>query len=135
MFHHVYIIFLLRQAGLCGNHTIEKIAVVHPDSSLQSLEVRYPERLSLALEPEAASFYCRTMTQQDIVDYSALPNSIPKTNKYIVVDIGGGTADISAHGQTSQGNIEVLTSPEGNLSGGNAVNDEFQYFLKLSFYW
>ena len=117
------------QAGLCGTHTIEKIAVVDPHSSLQSLEVRCPERLSLALEPEAASFYCRTMADQDIVDYITPPNVIPKTHKYIVVDIGGGTADISAHGQTSEGKIEILTAPEGNLFGGNAVNHEFQYFL------
>ena len=54
---------------------------------------------------------------------------IPEIDKYIVVDIGAGTADISAHGVTSEGNIEVLTPPEGNLYGGAAVNKEFEYFL------
>ena len=117
--------FPLQQAGLCGTHTTKNI----PTWDIQPLEVKCPERLTLVLEPEAASFYCRTMKERDIVEYSVPQAGIPPTDKYIVVDIGGGTADISAHGQTSEGKIEVLTSPEGSLSGGNAVNQEFEYFL------
>ena len=120
---------ICQQAGLCGIHTIESIAVVTRRSHIQKLEVKSPERLSLALEPEAASFFCRTMTEQDIIEYSVPQAGIPKRDKYIVVDIGGGTADFSAHGLTSEGHIEVLTSPEGNLSGGMAVNQEFEHFL------
>ena len=116
---------------MCGTHNIEKIAVITHRIDKQPLEVKCPERLSLALEPEAASFYCRTMKLKDIVEFCnpQLQAGIPIPNKYIVVDIGGGTADFSAHGITKEGNIEVLTSPEGNLSGGNAVNQEFEQFL------
>ena len=120
---------ICQQAGLCGTHTIESIAVVTSRSHIQKLEVKSPERLSLALEPEAASFFRHSMTEQDIIEYSVPQAGIPKRDKYIIVDIGGGTADFSAHGLTSEGHIEVLTSPEGNLSGGMAVNQEFEHFL------
>ena len=118
---------------MCGTHNIENIAVVTRRIDKQPLEVKCPERLSLALEPEGASFYCRKMKLKDIVEFCNpqryLQAGILTRNKYIVVDIGGGTADFSAHGITKEGNIEVLTSPEGNLSGGNAVNQEFEQFL------
>ena len=121
--------YVCQQAGLCGTHNVEKIAVVTRISHIQPLEVNCPENLSLALEPEAASFYCLAMKERDIIEFSNRQAGIPKTDKYVVVDIGGGTADFSAHGLTSEGNIEVLTSPEGNLSGGNAVNQVFENFL------
>ena len=91
--------------------------------------MEYPEKLSLVLEPEAASFYCRAMKEQDIAEYAIPQNEIPKSGKYIVVDVGGGTADLSAHGLTYEGNIKILTPPEGSLSGGNSVNQEFMHFL------
>ena len=69
------------------------------------------------------------MTKRDIMEYSKPAGGIPDKDKYIVVDIGAGTADFSAHGVTSERKIEVLTPPEGNLYGGVAVNKEFEYFL------
>ena len=127
----MYLSLSFQQAGLCGTPSIEKIAVVSRSvrSQKQKLKVTYPERLSLAFEPEAASFYCRNMKDHDIAEYCKPAAQIPVIDKYIVVDIGAGTADISAHGVTSEGNIEVLTPPEGNLHGGVAVNKEFEYFL------
>ena len=96
---------------------------------LEPLEIECPEQLSLALEPEAASFHCRTMVNKDVTEYCASQQGALQSKRYIVIDIGGGTADISAHGQTSEGGIEVLTPPEGNMAGGFAVNREFQLFL------
>ena len=113
----MYLSLSFQQAGLCGTPSIEKLAVVSRSvhSQKQKLKVKYPERLSLAFEPEAASFYCRNMKDHDIAEYCKPVAQIPEIDKYIVVDIGAGTADISAHGVTSEGNIEVLTPPEGNL--------------------
>lgn len=96
---------------------------------LEPLEIECPEQLSLALEPEAASFHCRTMANKDVTEYCTSQQGALQSKRYIVVDIGGGTADISAHGQTSEGGIEVLTPPEGNMAGGFAVNREFELFL------
>ena len=103
--------------------------VVKPGSQKQKLDVTCPERLTLALEPEAASFYCRNINKKTLVVYRTSVARIPDKDKYIVVDIGAGTADFSAHGVTSEGDIEVLTPPDGNLYGGAAVNKEFKYFL------
>ena len=127
----MYLSLSFQQAGLCRTPSIEKLAVVSRSvhSQKQKLKVKYPERLSLAFEPEAASFSCRNMKDNDIPEYCKPVAQIPEIDKYIVVDIGAGTADISAHGVTSEGNIEVLTPPEGNLCGGIAVNKEFEYFL------
>ena len=67
------------------------------------------------------------MQERDVGKFSIrIPH---QTDKYMVVDVGAGTADFSVHGLTMEGNIEVLSSPEGNLSGGFAVNQEFQTFM------
>ena len=67
------------------------------------------------------------MKERDVAKFSiGIPH---QTDKYMVVDVGAGTADFSVHGLTLEGNIDVLSSPEGNLSGGFAVNKEFQSFM------
>ena len=106
-------------------HTLDKISVATGSSCLHPLEVECSERLSILLEPEAASFYCRTLEERDIAHY-CIPHAGIVGGKYIIVNIGETTADFSIHGQISEGNIEVLPSHE---LGGNAVNQEFEYFL------
>ena len=53
---------------------------------------------------------------------------------YLLVDIGGGTVDISAHKVKYNGNsspvVEELHPPVGNSCGGTRVNREFVKFLK-----
>ena len=51
---------------------------------------------------------------------------------YLVVDIGGGTVDISAHRVSSipDRHIQVVHPPTGNDCGGSRVNKEFQKFLE-----
>jgi len=59
-----------------------------------------PDKLSLALEPEAAAIYGQSMTQQDLAPYAKA--TLPYTSDaYMVVDIGGGAVDITAHQVTS----------------------------------
>ena len=105
--------------------TLDKISVATGNSPLHPLEVECPERLSIVLEPEAASFYCRTLEEHDIAQY-CIPHAGIVGDKYIIVNIEETTTDFSIHGQISEGNIEVLPSHE---LGGNAVNQEFEYFL------
>ena len=89
-----------------------------------------PDKLSLALEPEAAAIYCQNITAQQIAPYcESLP---PLTSKnFLVVDIGGGTVDISAHRISSspEQHIEVILPPTGNDCGGSMVNKKFAEFL------
>ena len=51
---------------------------------------------------------------------------------YLVVDIGGGTVDISAHkvSSTPDRHLQVVHPPMGNDCGGSRVNKEFQNFLE-----
>ena len=90
---------------------------------------RHPERVILALEPEAAALSCQELTgQMKLEKYcEAAPIPASQSLRYLVVDIGGGTVDIAAHlvGETS--NVEI--PPMGNEFGGTAVNRAFQQFF------
>ena len=95
-----------------------------------------PDQLSLVLEPEAGAIYCHEMLKQGRVAYPSLdPNSVtppPPTYSYLIVDIGGGTVDISAHRVTSRStlSVEELHYPVGNHWGGRQVNTQFSIFLQ-----
>jgi len=78
----------------------------------------YPDRLSLALEPESAAIQC----QQEAKDAGKASMC------YIVADIGGGTVDIACH-QIVAGFTEERCPALGNDWGGTKVNEEFQNFL------
>ena len=47
----------------------------------------------------------------------------------MVLDIGGGTVDISAHKVLDSGAVEVVLPPTGNSFGGTRVNKNFKKFL------
>jgi len=94
-------------------------------------EENEPDKLSLALEPEAAAIYCQSMTQQDLAPYAKATH--PYTSSaYMVVDIGGGTVDISAHhvSSTPDRHMKVINTPSGNDCGGSSVNKNFLKFLE-----
>ena len=90
-----------------------------------------PEKLSLALEPEAAAIYCQNLRAEQVASYcqSVQPST---STSYLVVDIGGGTVDISAHRLSSSPDehVEVILPPAGNDCGGSMVNKNFAEFLE-----
>ncbi|QLY29324.1 HSP70 family protein [Nocardia huaxiensis] len=63
------------------------------------------DRLLLAVEPEVAALYCR----HDV----GLPGTDTAGDRFMVVDAGGGTVDITAYEVTEHGLIEI-----GYTSGG-----------------
>ena len=83
-----------------------------------------PEKLSLALEPEAAALFCRQHAKK-------FENTAANTKCYMVVDIGGGTTDITAHKINPSGAIGVILPPSGDAvhGGGTDVNRKFKEFL------
>ena len=102
-----------------------------PHKSLNPVE-RHPERVILALEPEAAALSCQTLSQKHTADYCKATPSELQSLRYLVVDIGGGTVDIAAHlVQREEGRLTsaVDIPPQGNGFGGTAVNRAFQEFL------
>ena len=87
-----------------------------------------PDKLSLALEPEAAALYSQeTVAEQIEGQPSAAAISHP--TEYMVIDAGGGTIDITAHIEVD-GGIVVQNVPTGNAWGGTQVNEEFSKLLQ-----
>ena len=87
-----------------------------------------PDKLSLALEPESAALYSQKNIASEI---SKDPSSsvIDHPKEYMVIDIGGGTVDITAHAEVSNG-IMVQNIPTGNACGGTQVNEAFSQLLQ-----
>lgn len=92
----------------------------------------HPEKLSLALEPEAAAIFCQNMTKDELAQHCQAEEPF-KASCYLVIDIGGGTVDISAMHRVVEGgetHIRVLHRPIGNDYGGAQVNKRFRDFLE-----
>lgn len=88
--------------------------------------------LSIALEPEAASLYCQHQHVEKDIDQaqSTFVFTPPKAGtKYAVIDLGGGTADITVHEKQRDGTLKEITQASGGAWGGMYVNEEFQKLL------
>ena len=84
------------------------------------------DRLSLALEPEVAAIYSQHVTTTEL---ALAQRTYSAASRYVVIDIGGGTVDITAHVQSNQ-TIEVISVPTGNAWGGTKVNELFSTILQ-----
>lgn len=127
------------QAGLCSETLASGLAIASDDKTTTTTpleEETDPDRLSLALEPESAALYCHEMLRLgQVAPYCSNPSGPYAPLSYLLVDIGGGTVDISAHqllGSDSKGGpvVEELHPPVGNDCGGSKVNQEFVSFLE-----
>uniref|UniRef100_A0A1X7VEB9 Uncharacterized protein n=1 Tax=Amphimedon queenslandica TaxID=400682 RepID=A0A1X7VEB9_AMPQE len=87
-----------------------------------------PDKLSLALEPEAAALYSQETVVEQIKRQPSLA-AISHPTEYMVIDAGGGTIDITAHIEVD-GGIVVQNVPTGNAWGGTQVNEEFSKLLQ-----
>ena len=87
-----------------------------------------PDKLSLALEPESAAFYSQEMVVKKI-ESDKYRAAISRPTDYMVIDIGGGTVDITAHIEVG-GGIVVENIPTGNAWGGTQVNEAFSQLLQ-----
>lgn len=90
------------------------------------------EDLIIALEPEAASIYCQHLQfENEKQDLSATIMGVVKPGtKYMVVDLGGGTADITIHKKAEDNTLEELLPASGGPWGGKSVDDAFMKFLR-----
>ena len=86
--------------------------------------------LNLALEPECAALYaCKLRNSTDTPDYSDLCDDQAKKN-YLVLDIGGGTVDITVLKHNPPDSYEIVIPPKGGPYGGMKVNETFSNFLQ-----
>ena len=88
------------------------------------------DKLVLALEPECAALYCQQMTSEMVAKYCAFKGDV-KSNRYMVLDIGGGTVDIAVHMVERNSSTKSVLPPTGNdWGGGTTVNKEFSHLLQ-----
>ncbi|CAG2224132.1 unnamed protein product [Mytilus edulis] len=88
------------------------------------------EHLIIALEPEVASLYCRHFPQSlTIYGTRSFTDVLENGSKYLVLDIGGGTVDVTAHEIQSDGTLKELYQASGGSWGGTTVDNEFKKLL------
>ena len=123
------LIYNLSQAGLCSPEFCSPLPVASSTLPTQ-LQEENPEKLSLALEPESAAIFCQTMSKKHLALQCQATEPFTASH-YLIVDIGGGTVDISAHcvAGGADPHIRVILPPTGNDCGGTRVNSEFRDFL------
>jgi len=107
-----------------------------------------PDRLLIALEPEAASIYCRKLRLRDCIWAeetkrrsntplkmdSLVRDEFQENTRYLVVDCGGGTVDLTVHELDSQtGTLEELHRGTGGACGATGVDEQFELLLKKIF--
>ncbi|XP_048777505.2 heat shock 70 kDa protein 12A-like isoform X2 [Ostrea edulis] len=96
------------------------------------------KQLAIALEPEAASVLCRTVevyvsSNDGMEGVKKSPCSIPDNSTYLVIDIGGGTVDITLHQVRPGRGLRELYQASGGDYGGNQVNKRFLEFITKLF--
>ena len=88
------------------------------------------DRLSLTLEPECAALFCLGLSKDQMATHhngDTICSDEVKT--YLILDIGGGTVDITAQVRVGPGNYKVVVPPVGDDYGGMKVNENFRSFL------
>ena len=88
----------------------------------------HAQMLKIALEPECAALSFSRYQNDSMADYSDRYQH-QENKSYLVLDIGGGTVDITTLMYTENGYV-IGTPPLGNTSGGMKVNNEFSDFLQ-----
>uniref|UniRef100_A0A3Q2CF37 Heat shock 70 kDa protein 12B-like n=2 Tax=Cyprinodon variegatus TaxID=28743 RepID=A0A3Q2CF37_CYPVA len=93
------------------------------------------DKLLIALEPEAASVWCKKLPADGFITQNISRRSLDQSpgTQYIVVDCGGGTIDITVHEVLEGGTLKELHKASGNDLGGQTVDRKFREFLRQIF--
>ncbi|CAM2098045.1 heat shock 70 kDa protein 12A [Caretta caretta] len=95
----------------------------------------FSEKLIIALEPEAASVWCKQLPQEGFVAEGGDRQKFEESpgTQYVVVDCGGGTIDITVHEIQENQSLKELHKASGGGWGGDTVDEKFKEFLKEIF--
>ena len=98
----------------------------------------FPEQLVIALEPEAASIFCRKSRYSQLqdatsADESRVEETLTIGSQYMVVDCGGGTVDVTIHEVLSGGGLKEVEAASGDAMGSVAVDLQFKQLLRKIF--
>ncbi|XP_056017396.1 heat shock 70 kDa protein 12A-like [Ostrea edulis] len=87
--------------------------------------------LTIVLEPEAASIHCQYLPAKNLnLSTSKYLGELAVGTKYLVADLGGGTADITVHHKVDDGSLEEMREASGGPWGGKSVDDEFEKYIQ-----
>ncbi|XP_063409591.1 heat shock 70 kDa protein 12B-like [Mytilus trossulus] len=90
------------------------------------------DNLLIALEPEAASIYCQYLPTEKLNGAEEGFTMAEVGKKYMIVDLGGGTADITVHEKQTDGKLKELCKATGDACGGTSIDNEFfQLLVKI----
>ncbi|CAG2206561.1 unnamed protein product [Mytilus edulis] len=99
------------------------------NSITQELAGISSNRLRIALEPEAASIYCQHLPTKKLEGAKEFAVATVGT-KYMVVDLGGGTVDITVHEKRNDGSLKESCRASGGDYGGTGVDQEFMKMME-----
>ncbi|KAL3878393.1 hypothetical protein ACJMK2_030749 [Sinanodonta woodiana] len=86
--------------------------------------------LRLALEPEAASIYCKELiVNHEENSQSSELSVLREGSKFMVVDMGGGTVDVTVRQVVEERKLKELNVATGGPWGGSKVNNNFMAFM------
>eukprot|EP00477_Mikrocytos_mackini_P003345 GAHX01004243.1.p1 GENE.GAHX01004243.1~~GAHX01004243.1.p1 ORF type:complete len:607 (-),score=102.75 GAHX01004243.1:180-2000(-) len=86
-------------------------------------------RLVIALEPEAASIFCQKLPVEKFEGGSDNISVFSTGQRYLVLDSGGGTIDMTVHEVKSGGKLHELSRASGGDWGGVMVDRNFKQML------
>ncbi|XP_062582246.1 heat shock 70 kDa protein 12B-like [Saccostrea cucullata] len=87
--------------------------------------------LMIALEPEAASLFCKHVPIEMMTGSSGKGfNAFSPGSAYIVLDAGGGTIDITVHQVQQNGTLKEIHKANGGDWGGTKVDEAFTALLE-----
>ncbi|XP_063413669.1 heat shock 70 kDa protein 12A-like [Mytilus trossulus] len=94
------------------------------------------ENLKLALEPEGAAMFCKYLAVDKVEhgDRSAL-KAFEEKAQFMVVDLGGGTIDITVSEVLPTGQLKEIYNATGGPWGGNYINGQIIKTLKEVIGW
>ncbi|KAL4236721.1 hypothetical protein ACF0H5_005105 [Mactra antiquata] len=89
------------------------------------------KHLVLSLEPEAASMFCKYLPVELLMNtQSGKISCFQPGSKYLVLDAGGGTVDITVHEVLKNGKLKELHKVNGGAWGGTTVDKAFIDFIE-----
>ncbi|XP_052793991.1 heat shock 70 kDa protein 12B-like [Mya arenaria] len=117
------------------NQKIERDMVIQDENSrylsaktVFAPSIKLVSKKQVALEPEAASLFCRHLPVERRGNKTSL--GIPKAGqRYLVLDAGGGTIDITVHGVLRSMEVKELYKASGGAWGGTKVDEAFKGFI------
>lgn len=92
------------------------------------------EQLTLCLDSEAASIYCQRIPSTNLFGSPVTRPflSFSAGAKFMIIDVGGKTADISIYQKKSNGTLEEFHGPTGGPWGSTKVKEAFyQMIIKI----